>query len=392
MTPSPPASRESAGIRPAPGPRPSSELEPAVDVRLSAEARSPDRGRPSTELRPSAGARPSVEVEPSGGARFVPLPRQRGRAVDFVGERPPTYDPEPTAWPDADPGELGDSVPDTVLDGAQYGAVTLRALSLRGDSARYRGEPRRDALLTARFGEGESALLFVAMAGGTRAAEGAHRAARDVCAWLGGAVGRSHARLADDIRGGRRGELRAGLQRLTDRSYGRLRARAAELGLRPEEYTAAVRALLLTADPRCRTRVCFGAGTGGLFRLREGVWDDLDQEAESRVVNGAGVPVVGYGPVPPDPAAPGGAPAFPAPGRPGEGFRFLVSAARPGDTLLLCTAGLAEPLRDEPELGDRLAERWSGGPPPGLAAFLADAQLRVKGYADDRTACALWEG
>ncbi|MFD0382329.1 hypothetical protein ACFQ2B_07385 [Streptomyces stramineus] len=76
---------------------------------------------------------------------------------------------------------------------------------------------------------------------------------------------------------------------------------------------------------------------------------------------------------------------------PGEPFRFRASVARPGDTLLLCSTGLAEPLRGERELGDRLAERWSAGEPPGLAAFLADTQLRVKGYADDRTACALWE-
>jgi hypothetical protein len=65
--------------------------------------------------------------------------------------------------------------------------------------------------------------------------------------------------------------------------------------------------------------------------------------------------------------------------------------ARPGDTLLLCTGGLAEPLRGEPDLCAHLTERWSGPEAPGLAAFLADAQVRVKGYADDRTAAAVWE-
>lgn len=56
-----------------------------------------------------------------------------------------------------------------MLDGARYGACTLRAVSVRGDSARYRGEPRRDSLLTARFGTGEQALILVAMATGARA-------------------------------------------------------------------------------------------------------------------------------------------------------------------------------------------------------------------------------
>ncbi|MGW1075176.1 protein phosphatase 2C domain-containing protein [Streptomyces sp. NPDC002537] len=341
---------------------------------------------------------PSAPPEPRR-PRLPAVPRQSRkppRVTEFVGDRPPTYDAEPTAWPAGDPRDLTHAVPDTVLDGAAYGAVTLRAASLRGDSARYRGEPRRDAMLTTRFGEGDGALLFVAMASGTRTAGQAHRAARDICAWLGGAVGRSHARLADDIRGGRRGELKSGLHRLTDRSYGRLRARAAELGLLPEEYTAAVRCLLLTADPGCRTRVFFGVGAGGLFRLRENAWQDLDPEPGGTETPGE--PVVGYGPAPEDRMTidlgiptPGITPAVEPPEVPGEPFRFRASVARPGDTLLLCSAGLAEPLRGEPELGRELARRWTGGEPPGLAAFLGDTQLRVTGYADDRTACALWE-
>ncbi|WP_399143235.1 protein phosphatase 2C domain-containing protein [Streptomyces sp. NBUA17] len=95
---------------------------------------------------------------------------------------------------------------------------------MRGDSARYRGEPRRDALLVARFGAGEQALVLVAMASGARATPGAHRAAAEVCRWIGRAVGRSHARLAEDLRAARRGDLKSGLHRLTDRSLGRLRA------------------------------------------------------------------------------------------------------------------------------------------------------------------------
>lgn len=65
--------------------------------------------------------------------------------------------------------------------------------------------------------------------------------------------------------------------------------------------------------------------------------------------------------------------------------------ARPGDTLLLCSGGLAEPMREEAAFPAELAARWAGEEPPGLAAFLADTQLRLKGYADDRTAAAIWE-
>ncbi|WP_406120601.1 protein phosphatase 2C domain-containing protein [Streptomyces sp. NBC_00989] len=318
--------------------------------------------------------------------------------LDYVGSGPPTYDAEPTALPLADPDELDDLVADTVLDGARYGASTIRAASVRGDSARFRGEPRRDSLLTARFGVGEQALVLVAMATGARATPGAHRAAAEACDWIARAVGRSHARLSEDIRAARRGDLKSGLHRLTDRSLGKLRASAAEQGIDPEEYSAGLRCLLLPAHPECRTRVFFGVGPGGLFRLRDGEWQDI----EPTVGDLSGEAVLGFGSQPAEtpegdrltmdlgiPTPP--SPYEPAPEPPREPFRFRASVARPGDTLLMCTGGLAEPLRGEPELSAHLAGRWSGATPPGLAAFLADTQVRVKGYADDRTAAAVWE-
>ncbi|WP_256215736.1 protein phosphatase 2C domain-containing protein [Streptomyces sp. Ag109_O5-10] len=320
-------------------------------------------------------------------------------SVDYVGSGPPTYDAEPTALPAADPDELDDLVSDTVLDGARYGACTLRAVSQRGDSARYRGEPRRDALLTARFGTGEQALVLVAMATGARATPGAHRAAAELCEWIARAVGRSHQRLTDDIQAARRGDLKSGLHRLTDRSLGKLRASAAEQGIAPEEYAASLRCLLLPAHPQCRTRVFFGVGEGGLFRLRGGEWQDIEPRVDT---DAAGEPVLGFGSLPSEtpagdrltmdlgiPTPP--SPYEPAPEPPRAPFLFRASVARPGDALVMCTGGLAEPLRGEPALCAYLARRWSGRTPPGLAAFLADAQVRVKGYADDRTAAAVWE-
>ncbi|MFG3404852.1 protein phosphatase 2C domain-containing protein, partial [Streptomyces sp. NPDC048142] len=348
---------------------------------------------------PDAPAEPALAPDPSALHELPPDPASAadGRpAVGHLGDRPPTYDAEPAALPSATSENLDGLVPDTVLDGARYGTYTLRAVSVRGDSARFRGEPRRDGLLTARFGTAESALVLVAVAGGRRAGEAAHLAAADACRWIGGAVARSHVRLSEDIRAGRRGDLKSGLHRLTDRTYGKLRARAAELGVEPDAYTASLRCLLLSADPDCRTRVFFGVGSGGLFRLRDGLWQDLEP-----VIPQSGVPQPGdeqeEGPdgdrltmdlqitAPPSPHSEG--PARP----PAEPFRFRASVARPGDTLMLCSNGLAEPMRGEPELPGELAERWGNSGPPGLPAFLADTQLRIKGYADDRTCAAVWE-
>ncbi|RMB81816.1 protein phosphatase 2C domain-containing protein [Streptomyces shenzhenensis] len=320
--------------------------------------------------------------------------------VEFVGSGPPTYDAEPTALPLADPAGLDELVADTVLDGARYGVCTLRAASVRGDSARYRGEPRRDALLTARFGTGEQALILVAMATGARATPGAHRAAAEACQWIGRAVGLSHQRLAEDIHAARRGDLKSGLHRLTDRTLGKLRASATEQGIAPDEYAAGLRCLLLPARPDCRTRVFFGVGEGGLFRLRDGVWQDIEPQVTTDGTTGDAV--LGRGAPPAEtpegdrltmdlgiPTPP--SPYEPVPEPPREPFRFRDSIARPGDALLMCSGGLAEPLRGEPALCAYLARRWSDGTPPGLAAFLADTQVRVKGYADDRTAAAVWE-
>ncbi|MEV1086949.1 protein phosphatase 2C domain-containing protein [Streptomyces microflavus] len=358
------------------------EPEPPPAPPVSGTATVPDAG---ALYEPSPDWAASDAPADGGGAR--PL-------VDHLGDRPPTYDAEPAALPAATSENLDTLVPDTVLDGARYGTYTLRAASVRGDSARFRGEPRRDALLTTRFGAAESALVLVAVAGGVRAGEGAHLAAADACRWIGGAVARSHARLSEDIRAGRRADLKSGLHRLTDRTYGKLRARAAELGLEPGEYTTSLRCLLLSADPACRTRVFFGVGSGGLFRLRDGLWQDLEPTTPDLPSAGGGSEESPDGDrltmdlqitTPPSPYSDGPAPP------PAEVFRFRASVARPGDTLLLCSNGLAEPMRGEPELPSELAERWGAPGPPGLPAFLADTQLRIKGYADDRTCAAVWE-
>ncbi|WP_030848018.1 protein phosphatase 2C domain-containing protein [Streptomyces griseus] len=391
VSPPPPPSPRTA-VFPAPWEAPGGRSGP----RTFAAPRAPEPAEPGRAADAGAPHGP-----PAGADAFAAGVRP---AVGHLGERPPTYDAEPAALPSATSENLDTLVPDTVLDGARYGTYTLRTASVRGDSARFRGEPRRDGLLTARFGTAESALVLVALAGGRRGGEAAHLAAADACRWIGGAVARSHLRLSEDIRAGRRSDLKSGLHRLTDRTYGKLRARAAELGVAPDAYTANLRCLLLSADPECRTRVFFGVGGGGLFRLRDGLWQDLEpvvQDLEPVV------PAAAEGTRPGDepeegpdgdrltmdlqitsaPAEEAGGPSEPA----AEPFRFRASVARPGDTLMLCGSGLAEPMRGEPELPAELADRWGSGGAPGLPAFLADVQLRVKGYADDRTCAAVWE-
>ena len=277
--------------------------------------------------------------------------------VEVVGGGPPTYGAEPTVWPQADPDALDGLVPDTVLDGAQYGPLTVRTVAIRGDSARYRGAAAqgRPAHRPFRFRRRRPA------AGG----DGERRPRRGRRA-----PGRAGRGPVDRGRRGpqpcpprgrpaaaRRGSLKSGLHRLTDRCYGRLRARGEDLGLDDGAYTASVRCLLLPADPECRIRLFFGVATAAC---------SVSATASGRT----------WTPAPDEASAP---------------FRFRATVAQPGDALLMCSAGLAEPLRGEPQLAAHLADRWGHGKVPGLAAYLADAQTRVKGYADDRTAVTVWD-
>lgn len=369
------------------------EAEPGTASAPGAETVPAGEAAPATELTPDNEAAPATDPIPDGEA---PPPTQPPTVhhPTYIGHRPPTYAAEPVALPVADPAALGELVPDTVLDGAQYGSLTLRAVSQRGDSARYRGTPRRDALLLARFGTGAHSLILAAVASGP--AVGDPRAAHDACAWIGGAVARSCTRLVEDLRTDHRSALRSGLQRLADRGYGKLRARTAGPGGVPES-PAAVRCLLLPADPACRTRVFFGVGEGGFLRLRDGVWEDLEPSApgQEEFAPHDGPSASGHRPSAGVPAPPGSAPGLESSGprrAPGPApFLFTTVTGRRGDALLLCSAGLAEPLADEPALAAHLATDFSGPQPPGLTSFLASAQVRVKGHARDRTAVGVWD-
>ncbi|MFE4515865.1 hypothetical protein ACFRMQ_16935 [Kitasatospora sp. NPDC056783] len=331
---------------------------------------------------------PEPDPEPSPPTAAVTDPRlsiraplaDGGAAVPHVGERPPTYGPEPTAVPEADPGALRAVVPDTVLEGAQYGASVLRAASVRGDSARYRGEPRRDALLVTRFGEGADGLLLAVLGGldrtggaedGTVTPEAVAAATGEACHQLAAAIGRSRAGLAADLRDGARDRLRYGLQRLATGAAAPLRALAPGKEGDGTPSPASLHCLLVSLDPEAGYRAAFGVGPGGLYLLRSGHW--IDAYAARLLHHPDGQPPVSDAPVP-----------GPRP------FRFRLVPATPGDILLLCTPGLARPVADEPAVAHFLSTHWAHPHPPGTVDFLRQVQVRAKGYADDRTAVGVW--
>ncbi|MFI9160680.1 hypothetical protein [Kitasatospora aureofaciens] len=385
--------------KPAPAPEPEPEPAPSGEPESSAEPEPEVAPATEPEVAPApepvAVKEPTPEPEPDHAPqpdpeRSAPIPDPRlairapltdgGPAVPHVGERPPTYGPEPTAVPEADPGALSTVVPDTALEGAQYGTTVLRAVSVRGDSARYRGEPRRDSLLVTRFGDGPDGLLLAVLAGYDRTdgaedesftAQAVAAATGEACRQLAAAIGRSRAGLAADLRDGARDRLRYGLQRLATGAAAPLRALAPRKEGDDSPFPASLHCLLVSLDPAAGYRAAFGVGPGGLYLLRSGHW--IDAYAARLLHHPDGQPPVPEAPVP-DP-------------RP---FRFRLVPATPGDILLLCTPGLSHPIADEPAVAHFLSAHWAHPHPPGTVDFLRQVQVRAKGYADDRTAAAIW--
>ncbi|MFD5435731.1 hypothetical protein ACFWJ4_26745 [Kitasatospora sp. NPDC127067] len=387
--PTPPPAPEPAQPDPEPAvaeqPEPPEELVPLVE----AEKSEPPAPAPSSAPEPEPVHASEPDPEPVAQTAAVPDPRlavraplaDGGAAVPHVGERPPTYGPEPTTVPEADPGALRALVPDTVLDGAQYGPSVLRAASVRGDSARYRGEPRRDSLLVTRFGEGPDGLLLAVLGGFDRTGGAAEEemvtpeaiaaASGEACHQLAAAIGRSRAGLAADLRDGARDRLRYGLQRLATGAAAPLRALAPQPEGDDTPSPASLHCLMVSLDPEAGYRAAFGVGPGGLYLLRSGHWIDA---YAARLLH-----------------HPDGQPPFPEAPVPGpRPFRFRLVPATPGDILLLCTPGLARPIADEPAVAHFLSTHWAHPHPPGTVDFLRQVQVRAKGYADDRTAAAIW--
>ncbi|MDI5964220.1 protein phosphatase 2C domain-containing protein [Streptomyces sp. SL13] len=289
--------------------------------------------------RPYVPARVPAPPEPAADSPVPALPAGWAQvATAHAGLRPTA----PALWPAADPDRLADLVPDTVLDGAGYGRLTVRALSVRGDDARALGAPRGEALLTARFGEGEDAVLLLALAG-DGGPGGGHPASAAVLRALGEAVGNHRVPLLDDLRAGREQALRAGLRRITER-------------VRSTSGDSPLSAALLPVGTVSAARVYFGVGPGVPLRMRGGVWRPL------------------------------------APGTPEGAFRLTADLGRPGDVTLLYGPGLAGALRGAPRLAARLAARWAPpAAPPNGAGFLADLSLPVPGHTGDRSAVAVWD-
>lgn len=291
------------------------------------------------------------------------------------GAKPPRYSPVPQGLPRAGDDIVAAVLPDTVLDGAAYGPLTVRAASVRGDSHRHLGEARQDALCVTRIGSPQDGeLLLLAVADGVGSAERSHVGSNEVCRLAARYLDRQAAALyaalhdQDDVKFGE----------LAHAFVAELATLLTDLAVRdhrpPEAYATTLRVLLVPVDPAVRTRGFLAVGDGGTALLRDGVWHpDVTRE------EGAGSGIIDTR-----------TDALPSARTPT--VHRLLHPAQPGDVMVLCTDGLSTPLAGDAGMRDFLRDAWGSGDVPAPADFLWQFQYRVKSYDDDRTAVVLWEG
>ncbi|MCX5212350.1 protein phosphatase 2C domain-containing protein [Kitasatospora sp. NBC_00240] len=286
-----------------------------------------------------------------------------------IGRKAPAYPPEPAGLPSASAPDLYASLlPDTVLDGGTFGRVVVRAASVRGDSHRYAGECRQDALLVAEVGE----LALLLVADGVGSQPHSQRGSNGIGRLLAKQIRNKASALSGYLARGDETNFAGLVNNAVTEAAAELKQEAERQGLPAEAYSTTMRALLVPLDPDVRVRGFVSVGDGGLLRLREGVWTPLDRTTDAQPVIDSATDCL--------------------PGPYQHAHARLISDGRPADVLVLCTDGFSLPLAGEAEMRELLAGQWGGRPVPGLAEFLWQTQVRARSYDDDRTVICLWEG
>jgi serine/threonine protein phosphatase PrpC len=325
------------------------ELEPGKSEEISVSSQ---LGADKTEHEPPAGSLPLTGIP-------VPIvlvgnPR--------TGSNPGVLPAEPTA------------APDSLLDGAQYPGIVIRAASLRGDVHRYNGETRQDSiglwsLKAPAVADQEQPLILACVADGVGSYPLSHIGSAEAC-WLL----RQHvtAHLDMLLSPSAPAQAQACRQVISEVASG-LRVLAAKNRLEPKQVSTTLAAALIIPTRKgqgaAAHALLFGVGDSTGFLLREGRWTAIPEQADDE----GDVISTGTNALPTRP----------------ETCQIASSTLYIGDMLMLCTDGLAKPFEGNESVRDRLAEWW-GGHPPGLPEFYWQLSFRAQTYVDDRSVVCAW--
>lgn len=237
-------------------------------------------------------------------------------------------------------------VPDTVIEAARVGTLEVRAASTRGAGHRSRGEVRQDAMGVADLG---GRYVLAAVADGFGAASHAHRGAqlavRNAISYLAYALPGADLDVVDMVTA----------LRQADRAV-------REAGPNPEcrKTTLTVAAVELGWSGQGHRYRAVRVGDSPAMVLSDGVFLPLfgKRGADSDLL--------------------------PSPRGPADGVRGVL---RPGEALVVASAGLGTPVRESP-VGTYLAQAWTEA--PGPVAFTHQLQFDLRAFDDDRTAVVVW--
>ncbi|MGW4194610.1 protein phosphatase 2C domain-containing protein [Streptomyces sp. NPDC005004] len=318
----------------------------------------------AVEKREYLSPAPTVEgsdylLQPSLGLDGEPLRRDPAH----IGQRPPSYPPRPLRCPSlADGDEFAAFTPAVLLDGAEAGRLTVRAVSVRGDSHNWEGSCRQDAMTVTRIGPPQAEFLLLAVADGLGSARSSHSGSYQVTQQAALHLHREAEIIHTALRTGDTGELRAIANKAIANAVSALRI--------DRDYATTLHVLLVPTDPAVRERVLFSVGDGGLLVLRDGHWTPGDPARAGDLLDTR-------------------TEALPHAYR---SVKATLLPAVPGEVLLLGTDGITNPLTQRnPEFAQYLAGAWGGPEIPSLSDFLWQAQTRAKSYDDDRTVICVWE-
>lgn len=270
---------------------------------------------------------------------------------------------------------LWGTAPDSVLDGAQFLGLTVRAASIRGDDHRYAGETRQDSIglwaldASALLGQDELVLL-ACVADGVGEHKLSHIGSARACSLLRQAV---EAHLAGLI-GQDRHLVASACERVIAEVASGLRVFASESRLEPKTLSTTLSACLVIPQRQngqgaAARAVLFAVGDSGGFLLREGEWTGIPAPA----ADDGGVLSTKTDALPTRP----------------DSCQVSTHALYVGDMLMLCTDGLGRPLERVAAVGEQLASWW-GGRAPALPEFYWQLSFRAQTYGDDRSAVCIW--
>jgi serine/threonine protein phosphatase PrpC len=356
-------------------PRAEHSAEPAVDTAappVSVPARSDVDSAPVAP--PSRRDRATITIQPPASlaspgpaTATASVAHPRGISAPLVLAGSPRLGSDPGRIP-AGP----DIVADSLVDGGQWSGGVIRAGSIRGDEHRYFGTTRQDAMgfwtfadPRGRDGRGDpGGVLLACVADGLGSkprsqlgSQLACQATRDAVPGLLPAI-LSHDGTGDDPAG----------QSIVDAVCARLRQHAGGLAVPADDLaTTLVAALVWRVDAgRHRARLVQVGDSTAFVHGGDG-WRPCYVADEGGVYSTA---------------------TFALPNHVGA-INVTTIDLIAGDLLVLCSDGLANPMRS-PGVREQLAEWWGRGHIPSLPEFYWQLSFRAQSYGDDRTAVCLW--